>query len=83
MALVFGKYKWEVKKWKLIKVCWDEKQVLRIFPVGEELSTASVLMETLQLTLMGKIPGYMAKKLIDSLFTSVLRDSRGLSTWAV
>lgn len=54
--------------------------MLRIFPVGEELNTASVLLETLQLTLMGKIPGYTAKKLIESLFTSVLRDSRGLST---
>lgn len=54
--------------------------MLRIFPVGEELNTASVLLETLQLTLMGKIPGYTARKLIESLFTSVLRDSRGLST---
>lgn len=49
--------------------------MLRIFPVGVEMSTVSILMGTLQLTLMGKILGYMAKKMTERLFGSVLRGS--------
>lgn len=49
--------------------------MLRIFPVGKELNTVRV-----QLILVGKILGYVAKKMTESLFTSVLRDSRELST---
>lgn len=37
IPLMFGKY-WEHKKVKKVKDCWDEKQILRIFPVGEKLS---------------------------------------------
>lgn len=71
------------KKGKLIKVCWGEKQTLRIFPVGEGLSAVNVLLGTFQLTLVSKILAYVAKKITDSLFVFVLRDSRELSTWAM
>lgn len=42
------------------------------------MSTVSILLGTLQLTLVGRVLGYMAKKMTKRLSYSVLRDSREL-----